>query len=679
MKTYFIHIRKTSGSAVRELLRFNVPKDKICPELSEIELFAKHSREDVLNYLEAFQLYSGHYFTLPKYLPKNTFTFTFLREPLARCISDLNQMFGDSNDLMHDLVKEKSHASAIRIKEVREKLWNTQTHQLVCNAGYNPESLTDAQMLKIASKYLKQLSFVGLQEQFETSLIMLTESLQWDMPKKIRKINTKTTAQGVKIYNGIEFLDDLLELNQLDLQLYADAQKLFDQRVAFRIKNKILPTSKFFDHYAWKELKDGNLNEALRALDSVFQISGDVNYINQLFSHISYLCDIYSDEREALKYWNQALSRSPFNTLDTQKTRAVVFDQVQCSSISHWADFWFDLKDKFSQKVIDPKAGEICVLTYPKLCFSGMNTPACLSGYTPMSKQGYWIEAQDKTSFLLGMTPKALLEAQAHALEKKELQESSEMVFVACGGGAMNKCYHFLMTTIPSLRIYMEIGLTCRIAFPRFMTAMEDSAKALILLVLDLFDIPESRILTCSEMEKFSFKLGILPKNPHSIPWAVDFYRTFLQKLKSEADHTCGDITPLILIYSESDPRRILKNRSEIHAKAIEIGFSLINLDKLSWREKFHVMRNAQLVVGEHGSDLVNILFCSDETHLVEIQTHVGDLEDVYRQLSECCGLRYSVLKTNSLEMEPGMDQSFFLDTSVFEKELKRIIDLWSL
>ena len=235
-RVYFIHIRKTAGTAMREQIAFNVPKEKRLPELSEFELFAKHPKEGIERYLENFDFYSGHYYTLRNYLPEDTFTFTILRDPVSRMISEINHIYSDKMDLLHEHVKDMKKAEALDDPRMKEALENSQTRYMVGNAGEDYDSLDERERLEVAKGFLDELSFVGIQEQFNTSIFLLSRELGWRLPPKIKKINEKITQNGMKVHHRIPFIGKIYNLNRLDIQLYRYAQTLFDRRVLKKLK-----------------------------------------------------------------------------------------------------------------------------------------------------------------------------------------------------------------------------------------------------------------------------------------------------------------------------------------------------------------------------------------------------------------------------------------------------------
>lgn len=238
MKIYNIHIRKTAGTALREQIRLNIENNEICPELSEFELFAKHKRDDIKIYLDQFALFTGHYYTLSQYLPKNTFIFTMLREPISRCLSEINQMYNDQKDLMHDYVKDKKKHELFGDSRLDQYINNAQTRQLLSNAGYDYDSLDDNKRVQYAISYLDQLDFVGIQEAFDTSLFLLAKKLAWKIPEKIKKINTEITKSGMKLHHKIHFIGKVHDNNRLDIQVYTYAQKKFDQMTYTDLNSK---------------------------------------------------------------------------------------------------------------------------------------------------------------------------------------------------------------------------------------------------------------------------------------------------------------------------------------------------------------------------------------------------------------------------------------------------------
>lgn len=228
---YFIHIRKTAGTSMRSVLRYNYTKEQTCPELSQADLMIKHAGEDIGKYLDQFRLVSGHYYNLPKYFVTKRDVVTILREPIARTISEINQIRNDSRDLLHESAMGLSVEEMFNDERFDKALKNSQTRFLVMNAQSGYDALSDAERVAVAKKYLDTIAFVGLTEQFDLSVKMMCTLFGWSMPLRTPQLNRKITAVGIKDDESLPYRHLIEEHNRLDTEVYAYAKQLFDRRV----------------------------------------------------------------------------------------------------------------------------------------------------------------------------------------------------------------------------------------------------------------------------------------------------------------------------------------------------------------------------------------------------------------------------------------------------------------
>ncbi len=66
--------------------------------------------------------------------------------------------------------------------------------------------------------------------------------------------------------------------------------------------------------------------------------------------------------------------------------------------------------------------------------------------------------------------------------------------------------------------------------------------------------------------------------------------------------------------------RRVLRNRAEIEARMVELGFEVVRPERLSFRDQVRLMGEAAFVAGESGAAMANLGFCPPGTRVLEIQ-----------------------------------------------------------
>lgn len=227
LKTYHIHIRKTAGTVVYNLLSKQFSQNDVCPIRSEIELRGKFPPRQRLPEITRYRLISGHFYTFGKELSPEYKMITFLREPLVRTVSTFNHIQNDIRDPFHKKLKGMSLSEALQSNLAALELNNGQTRFLVGNAGHDHTQLDD-QSVDIAKSFLDQMFFVGIQEQLESSIHRLALCLRIEPPTHVPRINTKITKAGLKISDlNSDVVTLLQEHNTYDLEVYQYAYEKY--------------------------------------------------------------------------------------------------------------------------------------------------------------------------------------------------------------------------------------------------------------------------------------------------------------------------------------------------------------------------------------------------------------------------------------------------------------------
>ena len=162
--------------------------------------------------------------------------FTMLREPIQRVISHFNYIKTRSNHPLNERARDwvlEEYAQS-DIKEVQ----NNQTLRILgdCGGEMSKRSLEDPELLLAEAKEVlaNEFSLFGLTERYSEFLIMASKLLGWQDIFYIRKNSSKRSPRSAKVIESNQFREEALQLiherNQLDIQLYAYAQELFEQR-----------------------------------------------------------------------------------------------------------------------------------------------------------------------------------------------------------------------------------------------------------------------------------------------------------------------------------------------------------------------------------------------------------------------------------------------------------------
>ncbi len=103
-----------------------------------------------------------------------------------------------------------------------------------------------------------------------------------------------------------------------------------------------------------------------------------------------------------------------------------------------------------------------------------------------------------------------------------------------------------------------------------------------------------------------------------------------------------------VFISRKDAPKRRIINEDEVFELFEKHGFVRYEMSKLSVLDQILIMQNADIVVGEHGAGLTNILFCKQGTMVIELFQELIDSSDWW--VSNLAGLKY--IPVNTLDQD---------------------------
>jgi hypothetical protein len=213
----FLHLPKTGGSTLHSYLERQFPIENsytikvINSERIDVDSFINMEEEK----REKIQLLKGHMmFGLHQYLKGDSKYFTYLRKPEDRLISYYYYALGrPSHGLHNKLIKENLSLKDF-LYQVEDKDINNGQIRYISGIDDTEQNMLEKALENIE----KHFSFVGLQEKFDESLLLLSKLYGWGTPYYKSQNVTKNRISVSELDNDTK--KTIQELNNGDIILY---------------------------------------------------------------------------------------------------------------------------------------------------------------------------------------------------------------------------------------------------------------------------------------------------------------------------------------------------------------------------------------------------------------------------------------------------------------------------
>ncbi len=243
-------------------------------------------------------------------------------------------------------------------------------------------------------------------------------------------------------------------------------------------------------------------------------------------------------------------------------------------------------------------------------------------------------------------------------LDRKEfppLHFVDQKVAMLCTVGASNNYYHWMIDLLPRIDLIRKSGLqpdTYYLPRPRFSYQNETLQK---------LGIEEKRCIYSDDFPYIKAKELIVPSiaaPPFKVPiphWAIDFLRN---------EFLPGDIlepTELLYISREKATTRRVVNEAEIMKFLASKGFKKVVLENVTVAEQAKLFASARTIISVHGAALINLVFCSKATKVIEI-FHPDFILHCYFSLCNQMALPYVTQMATPAGKEGDFDVHVALD-----------------
>lgn len=234
----FLHIPKTAGTTLNYVLQRQYSKPGAIYTLGspEPEQGVRELNKLPPDQRSAVQLLRGHCaFGAHRFLTEPSSYFTVLRNPIDRVVSHYYYVLRTPTHEDHARLIEKKYTLVQYIQSGEVSMFdNGQTGMLAGRAGVDFRAdfaKCGAAALELAESNLAQyFDVAGLQEEFDSTLLILQKAYNWKPPYYVAQNVTDKRPMVDEL--SAETLDVIRAYNQIDIQLYDRAAARFRDRIA---------------------------------------------------------------------------------------------------------------------------------------------------------------------------------------------------------------------------------------------------------------------------------------------------------------------------------------------------------------------------------------------------------------------------------------------------------------
>ena len=225
---FFLHIPKTAGTSLIDILQMQVTPDEFYSMPDGIE----DLQPDKLDIARAARIVRGHrMYDFQKFFTRRPYVITLLRNPYDRVISNYAHLTRNNSERLLKIARMTNPERGDEPVTLEEyinapSMQNRLIQFLIGFNGALPKPFSDH--LALAKVHLEFLAFFGLKERFDDSVKLLDYTFGWPPIQTEAMLNLAPADSKPQMTPEIEALME--KANGMDMAFYQYACELFDYR-----------------------------------------------------------------------------------------------------------------------------------------------------------------------------------------------------------------------------------------------------------------------------------------------------------------------------------------------------------------------------------------------------------------------------------------------------------------
>ena len=236
---------------------------------------------------------------------------------------------------------------------------------------------------------------------------------------------------------------------------------------------------------------------------------------------------------------------------------------------------------------------------------------------------------------------------------------NKDIAILAQGASGYNNYAHFLFDIIPKIKLF-SLAINLRkinyFYFSKLNKYQRDIFKIIGVNEKKIIDSNRYRHLQCKKIYGVThpnyFKNTISYAHSLMPSWIVYYLKNKFLKHK----RSINKFKKVFIDRSDSKLSHCkLINNNEIKSFLKTKGFKIFKLSNLDFKDQISIFNNAEIIVGPHGAGFANLVFCKNNTKVIELKPD-NHPNKVYERISSINKLNYKLIKLKHIKNNKNGD-----------------------